>query len=149
MSNVETSQPRARSPRIVVDGIIANRNLVRKRGGVVAVVMSASLALLGLILLALPGSLLGIFGYLILVIALPVLSIAGIPAVSTFASYAIATLASAAIWFGLGQVSAIRATRRAVAGWPEWAREFRPLAIGVAIGAVMALALSGIVLGAL
>jgi|688.fasta_scaffold87156_3 hypothetical protein len=149
MPDVETSQPRARSPRIVVDGIIANRNLVRKRGGAVAVAMSASLALLGLILLVLPSSLLGMVGYLILVIALPVLSIAGIPAVSTFASYAIATVASAAIWFGLGQVSAIRATRRAVAGWPEWAREFRPLAIGIAIGAVLALALSGIVLGAL
>ena len=149
MPDVETSQPRASSPRIVVDGIIANRNLVRKRGGAVAVAMSASLALLGLILLVLPSSLLGMVGYLILVIALPVLSIAGIPAVSTFASYAIATVASAAIWFGLGQVSAIRATRRAVAGWPEWAREFRPLAIGIAIGAVLALALSGIVLGAL
>ena len=149
MSDVETSQPRARSPRIVVDGIIANRNLVRKRGGVVAVAMSASLALVGLILLALPGSLLGMFGYLILVIALPVLSIAGVPAVSTFVSYTLATLASAAIWFALGQVSAIRATRRAVVGWPEWAREFRPLAIGVAIGAVLALALSAIVLGAL
>jgi hypothetical protein len=149
MPDVETSQPRARSPRIVVDGIIANRNLVRKRGGAVAVAMSASLALFGLILLVLPSSLLGMVGYLILVIALPVLSIAGIPAVSTFASYAIATVASAAIWFGLGQVSAIRATRRAVAGWPEWAREFRPLAIGIAIGAVLALALSGIVLGAL
>ena len=149
MSDVETSQPRARSPRIVVDGIIANRNLVRKRGGVVAVAMSASLALVGLILLALPGSLLGILGYLILVIALPVLSIAGVPAVSTFASYTLATLASAAIWFALGHVSAIRATRCAVVGWPEWAREFRPLAIGVAIGAVLALALSAIVLGAL
>ena len=149
MPDVETSQPRASSPRIVVDGIIANRNLVRKRGGAVAVAMSASLALLGLILLVLPSSLLGMVGYLILVIALPVLSIAGIPAVSTFASYAIATVASAAIWFGLGQVSAIRATRRAVAGWPEWARECRPLAIGIAIGAVLALALSGIVLGAL
>ena len=122
---------------------------MRKHGGVVAVGMSASLALFGLILVALPSSLLGIVGYLVLVIALPVLSIAGVPAVSTFASYTIATLASAAIWFGLGQVSAIRATRRAVAGWPEWVREFRPLAIGVAIGAVMALALSGIVLGAL
>lgn len=149
MSDVETSQPRARSPRIVVDGIIANRNLVRKRGGVVAVAMSASLALVGLILLALPGSLLGMLGYLVLVIALPVLSIAGVPAVSTFASYTLATLASAAIWFALGHVSAIRATHRAVAGWPEWAREFRPLAIGVAIGAVLALALSAIVLGAL
>ena len=149
MPDVETSQPRARSPRIVVDGIIANRNLVRKRGGVVAVAMSASLAIVGLILLALPGSLLGMLGYLILVIALPVLSIAGVPAVSTFVSYTLATLASAAIWFALGQVSAIRATRRAVVGWPEWAREFRPLAIGVAIGAVLALALSAIVLGAL
>ena len=149
MSDVGTSQPRARSPRIVVDGIIANRNLVRKRGGVVAVAMSASLALVGLILLALPGSLLGMLGYLVLVIARPVLSIAGVPAVSTFASYTLATLASAAIWFALGHVSAIRATRRAVVGWPEWAREFRPLAIGVAIGAVLALALSAIVLGAL
>ena len=114
-----------------------------------AVAMSASLALVGLILLALPGSLLGILGYLILVIALPVLSIAGVPAVSTFTSYTLATLASAAIWFALGHVSAIRATRRAVVGWPEWAREFRPLAIGVVIGAVLALALSAIVLGAL
>ena len=147
MSDVETS--RARSPRIVVDGIIANRNVVRKRGGVVAVAMSASLALVGLILVALPGSLLGMLGYLVLVIALPVLSIAGVPAVSTFASYTLATLASATIWFALGHVSAIRATHRAVAGWPEWAREFRPLAIGVAIGAVLALALSAIVLGAL
>ena len=149
MSDVETSQPRARSPRIVVDGIIANRNVVRKRGGVVAVAMSASLALVGLILVALPGSLLSMLGYLILVIALPVLSIAGVPAVSTFASFTLATLASAAIWFAFGHVSAIRATRRAVVGWPEWAREFRPLAIGVAIGAVLALALSAIVLGAL
>lgn len=149
MNDVETPSARPRSPRIVVDGVIANRNLVRKRGGVVAVAMSASLALVGLILVALPGSLFGIIGYLVLVIALPVLSIAGVPAVSTFTSYAFATLASAAIWFALGQVSALRATRRAVAGWPEWSREFRPLAIGVAIGAVLALALSAIVLGAL
>jgi len=147
----ETQSPsaRPRAPRVVVDGIIANRNLIRKRGGVVAVGMSASLALVGLVLVALPGSLLGVIGYLILVIALPVLSIAGVPAVSTFTSYTIATLASAAIWFALGQISAIRATRRAIAGWPEWLREFRPLAIGVAIGAVLALALSAIVLGAL
>ncbi len=122
---------------------------MRKRGGVAAVAMSASLALVGIILLALPGSLFGIIGYLVLVIALPVLSIAGVPAVSAFTSYAVATVASAVIWFALGQVSAVRATRRAVAGWPEWSREFRPLAIGVAIGAVLALALSAIVLGAL
>ncbi len=149
MPDVETSQPHVRSPRIVVDGIIANRSLIRKRGGVAAVAISASLALVGLILLAIPGSLFGTLGYLVLVIALPALSIAGVPAVSTFASYAIAALVSAAIWFALGQMSATRATRRAVAGWPEWAREFRPLAIGVVIGAVLALALSGIVLGAL
>ena len=149
MPDVETSQPHVRSQRIVVDGIIANRSLIRKRGGVAAVAISASLALVGLILLAIPGSLFCTLGYLVLVIALPALSIAGVPAVSTFASYAIAALASAAIWFALGQMSATRATRRAVAGWPEWAREFRPLAIGVVIGAVLALALSGIVLGAL
>lgn len=149
MNNVEASSTRPRSPRIVVDGIIANRNLVRKRGGIVAVALSASLALVGLILVALPGSLFGMIGYLVLVIALPVLSIAGVPAVSALTSYIVATVVSAAIWFVLGQISAIRATQRAIAGWPEWVREFRPLAIGVAIGAVLALALSAIVLGAL
>lgn len=149
MNNVEASSTRPRSPRIVVDGIIANRNLVRKRGGIVAVALSASLALVGLILVALPGSLFGMIGYLVLVIALPVLSIAGVPAVSALTSYIVATVVSAAIWFALGQISAIRATQRAIAGWPEWVREFRPLAIGVAIGAVLALALSAIVLGAL
>ena len=149
MNNVEASSTRPRSPRIVVDGIIANRNLVRKRGGIVAVALSTSLALVGLILVALPGSLFGMIGYLVLVIALPVLSIAGVPAVSALTSYIVATVVSAAIWFALGQISAIRATQRAIAGWPEWVREFRPLAIGVAIGAVLALALSAIVLGAL
>ncbi len=122
---------------------------MRKRGGIVAVALSASLALVGLILVALPGSLFGMIGYLVLVIALPVLSIAGVPAVSALTSYIVATVVSAAIWFALGQISAIRATQRAIAGWPEWVREFRPLAIGVAIGAVLALALSAIVLGAL
>lgn len=122
---------------------------MRKRGGIVAVALSASLALVGLILVALPGSLFGMIGYLVLVIALPVLSIAGVPAVSALTSYIVATVVSAAIWFVLGQISAIRATQRAIAGWPEWVREFRPLAIGVAIGAVLALALSAIVLGAL
>lgn len=122
---------------------------MRKRGGIVAVALSTSLALVGLILVALPGSLFGMIGYLVLVIALPVLSIAGVPAVSALTSYIVATVVSAAIWFALGQISAIRATQRAIAGWPEWVREFRPLAIGVAIGAVLALALSAIVLGAL
>ena len=149
MSDVETPSARARSPRIVVDGVIANRNLVRKRGGLVALAMSSALALIGLILVALPGSLFGMIGYVVLVIALPFLSIAGVPAVSAFTSYAFATLASAAIWFILGHISAVRATSRAVAGWSEWSREFRPLAIGVSIGAVLALALSAIVLGAL
>jgi hypothetical protein len=53
------------------------------------------------------------------------------------------------LWFALGHVSAVRATRRAVSGWREWRREFRPLAIGVWLGAVIALAVAALILGAL
>jgi hypothetical protein len=101
--------------------------MLRHRGGAVAVVASLLLALVGLALVALPGPLTGVIGFLLLVAALPVLPIVGVPAVSAASSYVLATVAS----------------------WPEWFREYRPLAIGIWIGALLALGVSAIVLGAL
>jgi hypothetical protein len=123
--------------------------MLRQRGGAVAVVLSLLLAAFGLVLVALPGPLTGVIGFLLLVAAIPVLPIVGVPAVSAASSYALATIASCALWFAVGHLSSRRATRRAIASWPEWIREYRPLAIGIWIGAMLALAVSALVLGAL
>ena len=107
------------------------------------------MALVGLVLVGLPGSLFGAIGFLIIVVALPTLPMFGVPAVSGTTVYLLAATTSIGLWFALGHVSAVRATRRAVVGWREWRREFRPLAIGVWLGAIIALAVAALILGAL
>lgn len=122
---------------------------MRQRGGLISVGVSLAMALVGLILVALPGSLFGILGFLVLLISLPVLPMLGVPAVSSNSAYLLAFFLSMVLWFAVGHVSALRATRRAVAGWPEWIREVRPFAIGIWIGALLSLLISTVVLGAL
>ena len=131
------------------DGIIAHRTSVRTKGGLVASGLALGMALVGLVLVGLPGSLFGAIGFLIIVVALPTLPMFGVPAVSGTTVYLLATTTSIGLWFALGHVSAVRATRRAVSGWREWRREFRPLAIGVWLGAIIALAVAALILGAL
>ena len=137
------------SPRVVPDGIIAHRTSVRNKGGLVASGLALGMALVGLVLVGLPGSLFGAIGFLIIVVALPTLPMFGVPAVSGTTVYLLAATTSIGLWFALGHVSAVRATRRAVSGWREWRREFRPLAIGVWLGAIIALAVAALILGAL
>jgi hypothetical protein len=133
----------------VPDGIIAHRTSVRNKGGLVASGLALGMALVGLVLVGLPGSLFGAIGFLIIVVALPTLPMFGVPAVSGTTVYLLAATTSIGLWFALGHVSAVRATRRAVAGWREWRREFRLLAIGVWLGAIIALAVAALILGAL
>jgi len=140
---------RPRSPRVVEDGIIFHRARVRTRGGAYATAFGLGLALVGAVLLALPGTLLGFVGFGLVFAGLPVLPMTGVPIVSSTTSYVVAILASAGVWFLIGHVSALRATRRAVASWPEWFREVRPLALGVWAGSLLALALGAVILGAL
>ena len=148
MNDVDEAQP-ARSPRVVEDGIIYHRTRVRTRGGAIAILVGLGTALLGGVLLVLPGTVLGFVGFCLVFAGLPVLPMTGVPVVSSTGSYVVAILASGAVWFALGHVAALRATRRAVAGWPEWIREIRPLAFGVWAGSLIALALGAIILGAL
>ena len=125
------------------------RAQVRQRGGITAVAISAAVALVGFVLVALPSSILGVIGFLVLIAAVPVLPMLGVPAVSSTSAYVLAVFLSASLWFVIGHVSALRATKRAVSGWPEWIREVRPFAIGVWVGAILSLAISAVVLGAL
>ena len=131
------------------DGIIAHRTSVRTRGGVAACIVSLGATLAGLLLVALPGSLPGAVGFLLVVMAMPTLPMFGVPAVSGTTVYLLGAATSLVLWFVVGHVSAVRATRRAVSGWQEWRREFIPLAAGVLMGGLIALAVAAVILGAL
>ena len=61
----------------------------------------------------------------------------------------IAILVSAGVWWSIGYFAAVRASRRAIADWTEWRREFQPLAIGVWAGTILAIGVAAFVLGAL
>ena len=123
--------------------------MVRRRGGFVALALAACLAIIGAALLALPGSLLGVIGFLFLNAGLPVLPLTGVPAVFGISKYLIAILGSVVVWWSIGHFAAMRASRNAIVDWPEWRREFQPLAIGIWAGTVLALAVTAFVLGAL
>ena len=122
---------------------------MRQRGGFVAVALAACLAIIGAVLLILPGALFGVIGFLFLNFGLPVLPLTGVPAVSGAGKFLIAIVGSAATWWGVGYFAATRASRNAIVDWPEWRREFQPLAIGIWAGTVLALAVTAFVLGVL
>lgn len=140
-------------PRIpagtVPDGIVANCTLVRQRGGLVAISIATGMAVVGVILIWLPGALIGVVGFLLVNAGLPVLALTGIPAISGAGRFFIAILASAVMWWSIGRFAAVRASRRAIVDWTEWRREFQPLAIGVWVGTILALGVTAFVLGAL
>lgn len=142
-------QTSIRATKIVPDGINAHRTLVRQRGGLISVAIAAGLTLIGAILLWLPGAIFGVIGYLFINAGLPLLALTGVPAISGTSRYFIAVIGSVAMWWVIGHFAAMRATRRAIAGWPEWRREFQPLAIGVWVGTILALVVTAFVLGAL
>lgn len=134
---------------VVPDGIASNSALVRRRGGLIAVVIATGMAVAGFVLIWLPGPILGVLGFLLVNAGLPVLALTGIPAVSGAGRFLIAIVASAVLWWSLGHFAALRASRRAIVDWKEWRREFQPLAIGVWLGSVLALGVAAFVLGAL
>ncbi|MEN9301383.1 MAG: hypothetical protein RLZZ254_1164 [Actinomycetota bacterium] len=145
----EDIETRRATPRVVPDGIIANRALVRSRGAVTAAGFAAAIALAGVVLLALPGSLTGILGFLLLIAALPTLPMFGVPAVTGVTVYLLGVVTSLGAWFAIGHLAALRASKRAVVDWSDWRREFIPLALGLLLGGVLALIIGGLVLGAL
>ncbi|MEK7291821.1 MAG: hypothetical protein AAB327_01910 [Actinomycetota bacterium] len=143
-----TQTPRTRSA-IVPDGIVANCANIRRRGGFVAVAIATTMSLIGAFLIFLPGTMTGVVGFLLINAGIPVLAITGIPAVSGTGRFVVAITASIGVWWTIGHFAAMRASRRTIVGWTEWRREFQPLAIGVWVGTVLALAVTAFVLGAL
>ncbi len=138
----------ALSTALVPDGITYNRQLIRQRGGIIAVAIAAVMAIAGSVLIWLPGPLFGVVGFLVINAALPALALAGIPAITEAGRFLIAIIASAGVWWAIGHFAAVRASRNAIVDWTTWRREFQPLAIGVWAGSILALGVAAFVLGA-
>jgi hypothetical protein len=131
----------------VLDGIDAHRNTVRTMGGFFAIALSIAVLIVGLLLLVLPGSITGVPGFVLTVIALPTLPLFGVPATGGFVRYFLSLISSLFLWWVIGHYAARRAIQSTISSWPEWLREFRPLAIGVVLGSIISLALAAAVLG--
>lgn len=95
---------------------------------------AATVALSGLLLIALPGRLTGLLGFAMVVAACPLLVAFGIPLTASVGSVVLGVLLSLALWFGLGQWAAHRATQSPVADWRDWWRVLWPLALAMALG---------------
>ena len=122
---------------------------MRQRGGLIAVALALGVLVVGLVLLALPGSLTGLLGFVLTFIALPTMPLFGIPASGGFTLYTLSFISSILVWWIIGHYASLRAIREIIASWPEWRREFRPLAIGLVLGSLISLALAALILGAL
>lgn len=137
--------PRCHGPRsernnmarvAVPGGVVAYRRELRRRGGVYSVIGAASVALVGAVLIVLPGQLTGLVGFGLVIAACPLLVAFGVPLVVNVGSVGIGVLASLALWFVVGQWAARRATQRPIADWRDWWSVLWPLAIAVALGGV-------------
>ncbi|MEY3806005.1 MAG: hypothetical protein RIR69_817 [Actinomycetota bacterium] len=113
--------------------------------GIAAVLWCAG-AILGWLFSGLIG---GVVSFVLMVMALPVMPILGMPAAGGSSRMLLAVGLSAVLWWLLGQVVASRVARRPVVGWREWTKEFVVMSLGLWIGAAVALALGALLLGAL
>lgn len=131
-------------------GIVHTRRSVRRNGGIVGVALSLSLAVFGMLVKAVVGGAAGgALSFAALVAAFPVMPVTGVPAADGTWRILGSVAVSLGVWWVLGQVAAARVTRRAVAGWREWLREFVVFGSGLWLGAVGAALIAAVALGAL
>ena len=130
-------------------GVASTRRSIRRRGGLMAIGCSVGLWLLGVVFSwIISGPKGGSVALVLMVMALPVMPILGMPAAGGTARLLVAISSSAVLWWILGQVVAGRVTKRPVVGWREWLREFFMVGLGLWIGAAGGLLLGVLVLGA-
>ena len=79
-------------------------------------------------------------GWLMPALALPTFLLWGVPVQGGAVRYTGMVVTSVAVWTLLGALAAKRATRRPVAGWRDWWREFAWFVGGVWAGVLIALA---------
>jgi hypothetical protein len=134
----------------VPDGIDANKRSLARRGGFAALALAGAVALCGGAILALTdGAFFGVIGFMAVAFGVPLLPIVGIPARSGGVRWAIAIVGSAGMWWWVGQLSAARVRKMAVAGWSDWAKEVGLYVGAVFVGVVGAILIAAKAMGAL
>lgn len=130
--------------------MVATRRAIRRRGGLMGLAVAGGLWIFGLVLGALlAGPIGGAASFMFLVMALPVMPLLGMPAAGGSTRLYVAIVASAVLWWLLGQIVAARVAKRPVVGWREWLREFVVMGLGLWLGAAGGLLLGALALGAL
>ena len=126
----------------------AYRSKLRGSGPFVALLPPGALGCISLLLLHSHTSLVrGVAGFLTAVLAAPGLLVAGAPLRSGGGIYLGAVIGSAVLWMIVGVIAARRATRLPVASWRDYWREYVWLAVGVWLGALVALVAVNLVFG--
>ena len=125
----------------IPDGIVARRSELRRKGGVVAAGAAGAVAIVGGLLLVLPGRVSGVVGFVLIIAACPLLVAFGVPIAAGISTLAIGITASLVAWFAIGQWAAICATQRPIADWRDYWSVLWPLAAAMSaggfVGAVM------------
>jgi hypothetical protein len=88
----------------------------------------------------------GVIGFALAVVSCPTLPVFGFPLASGGTKWFAVIASSAALWALVGFIAARRSTTRAVAGWPEWRREWLRLAVGIWVGSFVGFAIAAIIL---
>ena len=118
----------------IPDGIVARRSELRRKGGVVAAGAAGAVAIVGGLLLVLPGRVSGVVGFVLVIAACPLLVAFGVPIAAGISTLAIGITASLVAWFAIGQWAAIRATQRPIADWRDYCSVLWPLAAAMSAG---------------
>ncbi len=132
----------------VRQGPRAYRRQVRRLGPLLALLPPAALGAIALILLRDNTSTVrGVMGFLTAVLAAPGLLVGGAPMTGGTALYMAAAAGSAVMWLLIGFAASARATRRPVATWGDYWKEYLWLAGAVWLGVIGALVAANLVLG--
>lgn len=116
-------------------------------GPFAALVPPATIGVVSLIIMLLGGgrqsAVAGLIG---IVISAPGLLLLGAP-IADSSTYPMALLISAVFWAVIGIIAAWRATRRPIAAWPDFWREYLLLWIATAIGAAVGIGIAAARIG--
>ncbi len=118
----------------VPGGVVAYRSELRRKGGLIAAGGAAVVAIVGGVLMWLPGRITGLAGFALVIAACPLLVAFGIPIVAGWSTIGIGVVSSLALWFAVGQWAAHRATQRPIADWRDWWSMVWPLALAMTVG---------------
>jgi hypothetical protein len=123
------------------------RGRIRSRGPFVALLPPLALGVFALLLINVGNSsVTGLTGLVLAVMAAPGLLVVGAP-FSSSSLWPVGIALSVVLWLAVGYIAARRATRNPMATWSDFWRDFAVLAIGVCLGAAVAVTVAKIAVG--